>query len=91
MLVLRSISVQNQNCQLCGLITESTSHLLVDCEYSKKVYQWILKWCRVQDFSCGSVMDINDYAAFSGNCTKKGHPLSDLILHRMEPMARKKQ
>ena len=70
-LVERGISVPNQLCKFCNIDSESSDHLLVNCEFAKGVREWIFKWCGIntQHFSC--IRELIDFATSWGNSLKE--------------------
>lgn len=55
---------------------ECSDHLLITCDYSKEVQEWILKWCGIQNRRFSNVREFIDYAAVWGNCHRKKGILS---------------
>ncbi|XP_023730954.1 uncharacterized protein LOC111878670 [Lactuca sativa] len=78
-LAQRGIMVQNTTCSLCGTYDESTNHLLIGCEFSNTVCDWIFRWCGIQHRQFENVRDLIDFAATWGNCPKKRHLLSMIV------------
>ncbi|KAL4563536.1 hypothetical protein LXL04_027579 [Taraxacum kok-saghyz] len=75
----RGILVQNVCCQLCDLAPECSKHLMVDCNFAKLVWGWIMTWCGIQQPQFSNVQDILDFGASWGNCPKKRKTLNAIL------------
>ncbi|XP_023754838.1 uncharacterized protein LOC111903293 [Lactuca sativa] len=67
------ISIENQICQLYGKCNESVKHLMVECDFSKEVYYWIMRWC-------GFLSKVIDFVAPGGNYPRKKE-ITKMILY----------
>lgn len=67
----KGIKIPNLACHLCNKTSEMVNHLLVNCEFTKGVYEWVFKWCGIKTQQLSTVCDFINFAALWGNCPKK--------------------
>lgn len=58
----RGIIVSHPSCHLCETDFESTNHLLVECNFTKTVFQWISRWCGFQNIHFTKVWEVVEFA-----------------------------
>ena len=74
------ISIENQICQLYGKCNESVKHLMVECDFSKEVYYWIMRWCGFLNTQFKNVGEVIDFDVPGGNCPSKKE-ITKMILY----------
>lgn len=66
----RGVSISNPLCPLCNKGNQTNAHLLITCEYTREVIDWVFKWCGIQNKSFATIKDFIDYAVAWGNCPR---------------------
>ncbi|KAM0043258.1 putative reverse transcriptase zinc-binding domain-containing protein [Helianthus debilis subsp. tardiflorus] len=41
------MNLPNVTCKTCGAADESTHHILIECNFAKRVWEMISKWLRI--------------------------------------------
>lgn len=64
----RGVYLETLTCLMCNEYEEVTDHVLVDCPYSRMVFEGVLKWCNVNTKSFHTVKDVVDFVSQWGLC-----------------------
>lgn len=70
-LAKRGIPTTSTTCPLCHNGDENANHLLVSCSFVQNILEWILSWCGIAPRRFTTVVELVNFAATWGNCTRK--------------------
>ncbi|XP_035838173.1 uncharacterized protein LOC118485810 [Helianthus annuus] len=57
-LARRNVIVQDNRCKMCGGEAETTIHLFVSCSIAEQIWEFVSRWCRIQQVFALELKDL---------------------------------
>ncbi|XP_022024531.1 uncharacterized protein LOC110924855 [Helianthus annuus] len=79
-LALRSISVLDEMCVLCGDYVETSDHIFVSCHHAQTAWLYIASWCNLPPIIAFGINDLLTLHEVSSGSWKKKKAIHAIVL-----------